>query len=101
MMKAASLNKLKLVRQKAVFFQRMVVYREAKLFSNILSLSLFFGRSWLSKSVSVFLTISFIPYPLIISRANANLNKVELQILNNFKFKLQYILFYTLLAIFF
>ena len=100
MMKAASLNKLKLVRQKAVFFQRMVVYREAKLFSNIISLSIFWEKR-LSKSVSVFLTISFIPYPLIISRANANLNKVELQILNNFKFKFQYILFYTLLAIFF
>ena len=55
MMKAASLNKLKLVRQKAVFFQRMVVYREAKLFSNIISLSVFWEKR-LSKSVSVFLT---------------------------------------------
>ena len=54
MMKAASLNKLKLVRQKAVFFQRMVVYREAKLFSNILSLSVFWEKLVIQICLCVF-----------------------------------------------
>ena len=53
MIKAASLNKLKLVRQKAAFFQRMVVYREVKLFSNIISLC-FLGEAVIQICLCVF-----------------------------------------------
>ena len=47
------------------------------------------------------MAVSFIKYALIISPANADLNKIELITLINFEFKLQFILFDSLLAIFF
>ena len=47
------------------------------------------------------MAVSFIKYALIISPANADLNKIELITLIGFEFKLQFILFDSLLAIFF
>ena len=43
----------------------------------------------------------FIQYPLMIPLENANLNKIKFKSLINFKFKFQYILFYTLMTLFF
>ena len=47
------------------------------------------------------MTIRFIEYPLLISTENVNLDKTKLKNFINFKLKIQYILFYILLAIFF
>ena len=46
------------------------------------------------------MAISFIQYPFI-SSENVNLDKTKLKNVINFEFKFFYILFYTLLAIFF
>ena len=53
-----------------------------------------------SKSTTVYMVITFIQY-LLISPENSNLNKTKLETLISFRFKFQYILFYTLLAMLF
>ena len=96
---AVSWNKLKLVCHKGLFFPRIADHRDAKQFSKINSLYLFFWRNrWSFKSVSAFIAISFIQYPVMMSPENANLNKIKLITLINFKFKFQCILFYILFA---
>ena len=78
----------------------MVDHREAKQFSNIISLS--FGRKGgSSKSTTVYMVLTFIQYLLMISPENSNLNKTKLETLISFRFKFQYILFYTLLVMLF
>ena len=83
----ASWNKVKLVCQKGVFFWGIGDHIEAKQFSR--------------SSLTAFMVISFIQYPSMITPEKANLNKIRLKILINFKSKFEYILFYSLKAIFF
>ena len=53
--------------------------------SQIISLSVFFKQNrWSSKSVTAFMTVSFIQWQ--ISPVNATLDKIELITLLNFKF---------------
>ena len=68
----------------------MADHREAKQFSNIISLSLFFflWKRWSSKSVTALITISFIQYLRIISLVNLNLDETKLKNLINFKFSI-------------
>ena len=65
-----------------------------------LSISAFLRKRYSFKSATDLMAISFIQYPFI-SSENVNLDKTKLKNVINFEFKFFYILFYTLLAIFF